>query len=387
MLCYEYPPLGGGGGVGAQQYAEAWAAKGHRVTVLTSGASGLAATEVVNGVRVIRVFALSRRDRATATLPAMLAYNLTGAIHLLRRRRDFAQIEVINSHFSIPTGPLAALAARLLQRPNVLTIIGGDIYDPSKRSSPHRSSLLRRVNRWLINDADRVISISSDTKRRAEEWYGITRPIEVVNYGFRPSGAEGEAPAPRDAGGFRLISVGRLVERKGFGYLVEALATLPEDVELVLIGDGPCEGALKQLAAAKGVAARVTFLGYQTRPQIHRHLRQADCYVLSSLHEGLGIVVQEAMDAGLPVVATDNGGQVDLIHEPRNGILVAPGDAGALARAILTLYRDRALAMRMGAHNRIDIGELDIDKNCERYLDIFREVASTRRASVLCDAA
>jgi glycosyltransferase involved in cell wall biosynthesis len=387
LLCYEYPPLGGGGGVGAQQYAEAWAAKGHRVTVLTSGASGLAATEVSNRVRIIRVFAFGRRNRATATLLAMLAYNLMGAMHLLLRRRDFAQIEVINGHFSIPTGPLAALAARLLQRPNVLTIIGGDIYDPSKRSSPHRNPLLRRVNRWLINDADRVIAISSDTKRRAEQWYGIARPIEIVNYGFRPSRADGEAPAPWNAQGFRLISVGRLVERKGFGHLVEALAMLPEDVELVLIGDGPCEGALKQLAAAKGVAARVAFLGYQTRAQIHRHLRQADCYVLSSLHEGLGIVVQEAMDAGLPVVATNNGGQVDLIREPRNGILIAPADPEALARAIATLYRDRALARRMGTHNRIDIGELDIEKNCERYLDIFRDVASTGRASVVCDAA
>ena len=388
LLCYEYPPLGGGGGVGARQYAEAWAAKGHRVTVLTSGASGLAATEVVNRVRVVRAFAFGRRSRATATLLAMLAYNLMGALHLLLRRRDFASIEVINSHFSIPTGPLGALAARLLQRPNVLTIIGGDIYDPSKRSSPHRSALLRRVNRWLIEDADRVIAISSDTRRRAEEWYGITRPVEVVNYGFRPSGGTADpVPARREGRGFRLISVGRLVERKGFAHLVEALAMLPEDVELELIGDGPCEGALKQLAAAKGVAARVAFLGYRTRAQIHRPLREADCYVLSSLHEGLGIVVQEAMDAGLPVVATDNGGQVDLIREPRNGILVPPADPAALARAIATLYRDRALARTMGAHNRIDIRELDLEENCERYLDVFRTVASTGRTSVVCDAA
>lgn len=387
LLCYEYPPLGGGGGVGAQQYAEAWAAKGHRVTVLTSGTARLPPAETVNRVRVIRVPTFGRRRRATATIFTMLTYVATGAAHLVRHRRDFAQVEIINGHFSVPTGPLAALAARLLQRPNVLTIIGGDIYDPSKRFSPHLNPLLRLVNRWLINDADRVIAISSDTKRQAEHWYRISRPIQVVNYGFRRNAAADRPRAPRNDRTFRLIAVGRLVERKGFNYLIEALALLPAEVELVLIGDGPCEDALRRLAADRGVASRIRLLGYQSRAAIYDQLREADCYVLPSLHEGLGIVVQEAMDAGLPVVATNHGGQVDLIREPRNGLLVPPGDAGALARAIERLYRDRALAHTMGANNRIDIGELDIDKNCERYLEVFREVVAAGSADMVCGRA
>jgi glycosyltransferase involved in cell wall biosynthesis len=152
-------------------------------------------------------------------------------------------------------------------------------------------------------------------------------------------------------------------------------------VELLLVGDGPLEAELKTLSRAEGVEERVRFLGFQTREAIHALLRRADCYVLSSLHEGLGIVVQEAMDAGLPVVATDNGGQVDLIRSPRNGLLVPPGDPVALAEAIRAVRDDPALADSMRRNNLADIRELNMESNSERYLDLFRELLALPAAS------
>jgi len=385
MLCYEYPPLGGGGGIGVRQYAEAWAAKGHRVAVLTGGAEGLPARETREGVEIVRVTTLGRKDRATATNLAMLTYNLSGLLHVLAHRRRLREFDVLNTHFSIPTGPLGWAAARLLGRPQVLTIIGGDIYDPTKRSSPHRSRVLRRVNAWIIDAADRVVAISSDTRARAERHYRIRSPIQVIIYGFTPAVGprEGRGPVdlPSAEGRFRLISVGRLVERKGFDHLIRALARLPDEVELLLVGDGPLEAELKTLSRAEGVEERVRFLGFQTREAIHALLRRADCYVLSSLHEGLGIVVQEAMDAGLPVVATDNGGQVDLIRSPRNGLLVPPGDPVALAEAIRAVRDDPALADSMRRNNLADIRELNMESNSERYLDLFRELLALPAAS------
>lgn len=385
LLCYEYPPLGGGGGIGVRQYAEAWAAKGHRVAVLTGGARGLPRREILNGVEIVRVTTLGRKDRATATNLAMLTYNLSGLLHLVAHRRELRQFEVLNTHFSIPTGPLGWAASRLLGRPDVLTIIGGDIYDPTKRSSPHRSRLLRRVNAWIINAADRVVAISSDTRARAERHYRIRSPIEVINYGFTPAVRSGDR-APRAepaaaAGRFRLISVGRLVARKGFDHLIRAVGRLPDDVELLLVGDGPLEADLRALSRAEGVEERVRFLGFQTREAIYGLLREADCYVLSSLHEGLGIVVQEAMDAGLPVVATDNGGQVDLIRSPRNGLLVPAGDPDALAEAVRRVRDDPALAESMRRNNLADIRSLYMETNSERYLDLFRELIAPRTAA------
>ena len=373
LLCYEYPPIGGGGGVGAKQYAEAWAAKGHDVTVLTSHAEGLAAHEQVNGVCIVRVRTWGKKDRATSTGLSMAAYLLTGTLHLLRHRSAYRRMDVLNTHFAVPTGPLGWLAGKLLGRPNVLTIIGGDIYDPTKGSSPHRHTVFRVLNSLLMNAAGRVIAISSDTRARAERYYRVGRPIDVVNYAFLPpAGSVSVPPLPSDR--YHLISVGRLVERKGFPYLLRALPLLPPDVHLLLAGDGPLDAELRRLAEELGVADRITFLGYRSSEEIHGWLRRADCYVLSSLHEGLGIVVQEAMYAGLPVVATDEGGQVDLIRPERNGLLVKPGSAEQLAAAIGRLYRDRELGRVMGRNNRQDIEDCFAGPNSERYLAVFRKL-------------
>jgi glycosyltransferase involved in cell wall biosynthesis len=382
LLCYEYPPIGGGGGVGARQYAEAWAAQGHRVTVLTSRAEGLAPRERVRDVDVVRVPAWGKKDRATATVVSMAAYLATAALYLLRHRSTLRNVDVVNTHFAIPTGPLGWLAARLLRRPNVLTIIGGDIYDPTKRSSPHRHLPLRLVNSFLMNSADRVIAISSDTRARAQRHYRVRRPIDVVNYAFLPPAGSVSVP-PLPSGRYHLISVGRLVSRKGFSYLIRALSLLPADVHLLLIGDGPLEAELRALAAGLGLADRIMFLGYRNGEEIHAWLTRADCYVLSSLHEGLGIVVQEAMYAALPIVATDEGGQVDLIRPERNGILVKPGSPEQLAAAIGMLYGDRELGRGMGRNNRADIERHFAGPASGRYISAFRELISGGKAPAL----
>lgn len=388
LLCYEYPPIGGGGGVGASQYAEAWAAAGHAVTVVTSGPRALSVEDVAGNLRVVRLRVFGRRERATATNRAMLAYLIGGAVWLVRRRDQLAEVDVVNTHFAMPTGPLGFFASRLLGIPNVLTIIGGDIYDPSKKSSPHRHRWSRIVNRRIITSADAVIAISSDTRERAERYYGIRRPIRVIPYGFSPpdearggpssSGKtrehekeHGDTDEPADV--FRLIAVGRLVRRKGFEHLLAALARLPSRVRLEVVGDGPRAGPLEDLAAELGVAGRVTWPGFLDRAEILQRMRRADAFVLSSLHEGLGIVVQEAMFAGLPIVATDNGGQTDLVTDGENGLLVPVGDAEAIASAVRTLMEDAELRQTMGRRSRARISELAMPQNAETVLDVLRE--------------
>lgn len=229
----------------------------------------------------------------------------------------------------------------------------------------------------IINSAADVVAISSDTKKRAEEHYKVRKDIKVINYGFDPPKGSGSR---RDALGlserkYYLIAVGRLVKRKGFEYLLHSLRGLPAEIHLLLVGDGPEEGELREVALQAGVSERVSFLGYQTRERIWEYLLAADCFVLSSLHEGLGIVVQEAMCAGLPVVATDNGGQVDLIRDGRNGILVQPMDSAALASAIERIYTDRETAAEMGRNNRTDIERCHMSVNSLEYIRIFRNGA------------
>ncbi len=133
------------------------------------------------------------------------------------------------------------------------------------------------------------------------------------------------------------------------------------------------EIVLRELANDEGVSARVHMHGFQSREQINLLLCRSHCFVLSSLHEGLGIVVQEAMDAGLPIVATNNGGQVDLVTHLRNGVLVSPEDAKALADGIRTVYDNPTLAETIRQNNLNDIKRLHIDCNSQLYLEVFKE--------------
>jgi glycosyltransferase involved in cell wall biosynthesis len=376
VLCYEYPPIGGGGGVGAKQYAEAWAQKGHKVTVLTSWARGLNTKEMLNNVHVLRVRTFGRGSRATATFVSMLSYIVFGYLYVLLNRQEFRNLHIVNTHFAIPTGPLGHLVSKTLRIPNVLTIIGGDIYDPSKASSPHRNVVMRRLNSFLINSADSIVAISHDTRSRAERYYRIKKEIKVINYGFVPV----PLPKPehvrlnRDDGQYYLIAVGRLVRRKGFEYLIHSLELLPATVHLIIIGDGPMEKYLQEVARTNRVSDRVIFAGYVSRDRIYEYLQNADCFVLPSLHEGLGIVVQEAMYAGLPIVCTNNGGQTDLVKEPRNGLLIQAGDVEMLATAITRLYEGRELRKEVGENNKEDIKKYYITVNCEEYVRVFEEL-------------
>ena len=373
VLCYEYPPIGGGGGVGAKQYAEAWAEAGHHVTVLTSWDKGLQRREPLRGVELIRVPTFGKKNRATATNLSMLCYLTFGFAYLTSHFSDFKKVEVINTHFSIPTGPLGMAASKLFALPNILTIIGGDIYDPTKRSSPHRSAILRFINSIIINSATNVVAISSDTKKRALEYYNVKKDINVINYGFTPP--ERKNIIHSDVGlsenKYYLIAVGRLVKRKGFEYLIESLKDLPTEIQLLIIGDGPMEQELRNVAIQSGVSDRVSLLGYQTRERIWEYLQVSDCFVLPSLHEGLGIVVQEAMCAGLPIVSSDNGGQVDLIHNGRNGVLVRPMDSQALSSAIKEIYSHPDTANEMGRNNKNDIIRCYMPVNREEYINLF----------------
>lgn len=381
VLCHEYPPLGGGGGVGAKQYAEAWAEKGHSVTVITSRIRGLPSCETQNGVNIVRVFAAGVRRRATVPFTAMLFYCVFGVLHILFNLSRYQRYQLVNTHFALPTGLLGLVASRLLRIPNLLTIIGGDIYDPTKKTSPHRSAWLRWINSLVMNSTDALVAISSDTKKRAQQFYAIKQDIAVINYGFippDPSLKQQKTRIARDGSKYTLIAVGRLVRRKGFDYLLQAMTMLPADVHLQIVGDGPLEAELKQLVRDNGLDGRVTFLGYKTRSEIFQYLDCADCFVLSSLHEGLGIVVQEAMYAGLPIVATRNGGQVDLVHESRNGFLVDPEDPHMLAKAIYKLYANREMATDIGINNAQDIKFYYMANNAEEYVEIFNSLLAPR---------
>jgi len=376
LFCnYEYPPLGGGGGVVMASLARELARR-HEVTVLTSRARDLAGLESDHGVRVIRVPVFFRSQLAVANLPSMLAYLPMATVRGLRfgRRRPF---DIINTHFAVPTGPVGQALAGFYRVPNVLSIHGGDLYDPSKKLSPHRHAGLRFAVRKLLLMADAVVGQSRNTVGHVEEIYGVARPVHLIPLGIDrlppvTAVTREEFGLPRDA--FVLVTVGRLVARKNMVQLVRALAASNcAAAHLLIVGDGPDAPEIRRAATDLGVGERVHLLGQVSDERKYRALATADVFASTSQHEGFGLVFLEAMAYGLPVLCYDHGGQTDFLVTGKTGHVLRLNDFDAFTQAIVDMYHNSQRRLNMGRYNRAAVEEFFIERCGERYEALFRE--------------
>jgi glycosyltransferase involved in cell wall biosynthesis len=375
MVNYEYPPLGGGGGVTHALVAEELARR-HRVTVLTSAFADLPRHEVRNGVEIHRVRVWNRRDKSVASLGSLLTFPpaaLIAGAGLVSRQ----PFDILNAHFAVPTGPVSVPLARMANVPHVISVHGGDIYDPSKRLSPHRVPSVRRAVTWVLDHSDAVVAQSTNTRDNTYRYTGYTGPIELIPLGIRkpdvPPATRAELGLP---GGFLAVTVGRLVSRKGVHHLLDAMARPEcEGIHLVIVGAGPELEPLRATADRLGVGPRVMFTGWVDDIRKWQILECADAYLSSTMHEGFGLVYLEAMAAGLPVITSDHGGQVDFLRDEENGYLVRPSDDAAIAHSIGRLLADPEARRRMRATNLRDAQEHRSERCARSYEMLFDRLA------------
>lgn len=375
IINYEFPPLGGGGGIASFDLAQEWAKKAE-VDVITSSFKDLPAVEIVDNINIYRVKILFRKSRDAASFLSMLTY-LPGAfikgIILFRRKR----YDVINTHFAVPSGPVGYLLGRIFKTPNVLSLHGGDIYDPSKKLSPHKNPFFSRAVKFFLNHTDKIIAQSSNTKYNAIQYYHPKKDISIIPLAFHPP----QIPdISRDdlninKGDFILTVIGRIVKRKAIDVIIRALVRIPDErIKLFVMGDGPEKQALQKLAQDMGVEKRVFFLGYVEEKEKYSYLSNSDLFVLTAMHEGFGIVYMEAMYCGLPIVCTNNGGQVDFLKNEQNAILIDVGDTEGCANAILRFYKDKKLYRKCSVNNRERVKEFYAEQVANKYIKVFKDL-------------
>jgi glycosyltransferase involved in cell wall biosynthesis len=386
---YEFPPLGGGGGVFHAAIAQVLARR-HHVAVITSAFGDLPRHEVREGVEIHRVPIVGRGDPSAASLASMLAYPPAAwlaAMRLMRRHR----YDLVHGHFAVPTGPASLPPALLARIPHVLSIQGGDIYDPSKKLSPHRHGLLRRAVTAVLRRSSAVVAASRNMRDHAYRHYPFRGPVDIIPLGIRipkpgPRATRAELGLPE---GFLAVTVGRLVRRKGLDQVLRALAR--EDcppVHLAVLGSGPELVPLQSLAESLHLAGRVHFVGRVSDERKWQILRSADAYVSASMHEGFGLVYLEGMAAGLPIFAPEDGGQADFLAAGQTGWAVDPGDPGSLARALSEAVARPEELRRMGEGNRERASAYSIDRCGIEYEKLFYRVlnAMTRGIAALIPA-
>ncbi len=385
---YEYPPLGGGGGIAHRDIAEALARR-HDVRVLTTHFRGLPAEETAGGVRIRRVGVWGRTALPTATIRSMISFApraVAGGFQLIRSWRP----DVIHALFAVPSGLPAVLLGRLFGIPVVLTLIGADVFDPHPTAgvSTHENPALRSVVRWVIGQATAVSAISDDTRQRAVTYHRAPSDLPIIPLGLVPPVALPDRRHQGRDAPFRLVTIGRLIPRKTIHLLLEALSRLSDvPVPLDIIGDGPLRAALRQRAAELGLSSRVHFHGAVSDEEKWQLLRNADGFISASAHEGFGMVFLEAMYAGLPIIATTSGGQTDILRSGEHALLVPPGRVDHLAHAIRLLSKDSSLRERMAEANRRQVQAFLIGRTVAAYEDLFRSVTGHRVAAPVAASA
>ena len=182
----------------------------------------------------------------------------------------------------------------------------------------------------------------------------------------------------------RILYCGQLIERKGVGVLLDAfLAVADEDPhsELTFVGEGPLRQALAERVPER-LIGRVKFAGFQPVESLPRHFSAADIFVLPSLHDGWGVVVNQALGAGLPVVCSSAvGASADLVVPGSNGIIVPPADVSALAQALRSLIGDRGRRTSYGENSRARAHDWTLARGVDRWVELAERVLARRTAS------
>jgi glycosyltransferase involved in cell wall biosynthesis len=245
---------------------------------------------------------------------------------------------------------------------------------------PWRDRRARAVSGLVYRNADHVVAVSSAVRDLLVSDYGVAPDrVEVL---LPTTTAEPVPSAARPAEGSPVVGlVGRLVQEKGVDVFLRAAALVSAVVpqaEFLVVGDGPLRPDLEHRAAVLGLSGSVTFTGY--RSDVSRLLAGLDVLAVPSRSDGSPLVVCEAMAAGVPVVASRVGGLPDLVEDGGSGLLVRPGEAEDLARALVSLLLDPEAARRLGARGR-DLAatrthELLVDRMTQLYARLARVAVS-----------
>jgi glycosyltransferase involved in cell wall biosynthesis len=237
----------------------------------------------------------------------------------------------------------------------------------------HRAAFRRRVA---------AVAVGEQVRSSFREWYGVepaaTIPNGIDSDAFRRPGARQRWRHQNGfaEGDFLIASVSRLDPQKNPLGLIEAFAQAFGDdlnCHLLLAGDGSLREAARDLAARRGVAERVNFLG--VRADVAEMLAACDLFALSSHWEGSPLAVMEAMAAGLPVVATAVGGLPELVADGETGLLVPPGEERAFADALAGLARDSGRRQEMAAAAQRRAASFSVDTMVASYAGLFERLA------------
>lgn len=352
LISSDFPPLSGGIANYLHHISRLF---GPQMTVLSSRMANSQAFDRRQPYQVVRapVDAASAWQRKILLGPAWLIE----AARLIRQN----QPQLVLGGFAAPQ--ILWVLSRLGRRHRLKTALFVYGNDLRKLQQP---GLLAHLERRRLQDIDCFVAISQFTQDILQNELGIS-PDRI--YIFRPGicfsrfqQADPVLPSRRSGQGKRILSVGRLVDYKGFDQVIRAVARLVEqglEVEYTIVGRGPDRPRLEVLVATLNLTDRVQFAGFVPDTELPYYYNSCDLFVLISREtpgqagvEGFGIVYLEANACGKPVIGGRSGGVTEAVIDGETGLLVDPHNVAEIGQALYRLLTDEALAHRLGCQGR-----------------------------------
>lgn len=351
------------------------------VTVLAPAAVGAKESEDLEGVEVIRYHYLPIHKWETLCYPGAIVPRIKEKkiralqvpflflslwINLLKLRKKY---DFVHAHWLIPQG----IVQPFVGADYMVTGHGGDVTSLNK-------SIVKVLKGRCLKKAKHITVVSEKLKQDIVENYGIDEDkISIISMGCDTSSF---SPIHKNKEFFinngkkNIIFVGRLAEKKGVTYLIDAMKSV--DANLYIVGKGPLEQELREQAA--DYQDKIFFLGPKTHSELPEIYASADLFVAPSItakdgdQEGFGLVIIEAMASGTPVVASRSGGIVDIIEDGKNGLLAEEKNSAELAMKINQVLNEEKIHFELIHNGLVTAKKYDYRQIAYEYKNIIEKI-------------
>ncbi|MBU0712518.1 glycosyltransferase family 4 protein [bacterium] len=367
LLNYEFPPLGGGAGNATYYLLKEFAGNHNiKIDLVTSSSDRYKEECFSENIRIYFLDIGKRENIHYQSYKDLLSYSWKAFWFarklIIKAKKEGSPYQKCHAFFGIPCGYIAMK----LGLPYIVSLRGSDVPFYNKRFKKLDKWVFKRMSKKIWNRAEAVVANSQGLKDLALKT-AQNQSVDIIY-----NGVDTNEFAPRSTGQktdkFTVLYVGRLIERKGVQYLLEAFNKLnkKKDAKLVLVGAGNLAKNLKN----KYQKDDIQFLGALPHKDLAKVYQQADVFVLPSFNEGMSNTVLEALASGLAVIVTDTGGTKELVKN--TDCIVQKKSAESIFRVLELFKKNPDMAAKIGRQNRETALQMNWQKAARQYMDFYK---------------
>ncbi len=370
MLCYEYPPIGGGGAKVVHGLTHELSKKDCEIDLVTMGFKNLPAFEKIGNLNIHRVKCI-RLNRNVCTYPEMILYIFLAVPKILKLCKK-NKYQINHTHFIFPDGILAFALKMLQGIPYIITAHGSDVpgYNPDRFKLLHK--FLLPLWRLITSNAEKIILPSKNLEVLVKK-INPTLKTAII-----PNGIELDKFSSNVMKKRQILIVTRMFKRKGVQYFLEAVKEIEHDYTINIVGEGPYLETLKNMSRENNL--KINFLGYldNLSDQLKRLYEESEIFVFTSESENFPVVLLEAMLSGMAIITTNDNGCAEVVGDA--AILIESKNSKAIKDSLHKLISNTKLTkdLQLAARKRVE-EKFSWGFTSQKHLDLYSRVISTSK--------